>query len=220
MRKKLLVFSFISLLSAACATKTFVRQSVQQVEQRVEDQEQRTQQKIDALNAGLSQQQDRLAGTQEHVGRVETHAASAEKHAQTAQASADGAHQRTQALELTLSNVNRQVVLADRAQGFTRNSARLSRETQAALDAFVDEVRRQQLVWIEIEGHTDNTGNAAYNAQLSVARAEVVRQYLASKGVPLHKMTVIGDGVTRPVAPNRTRGGRAQNRRVVVRAVR
>mgnify|MGYP006267439207 CR=1 FL=1 len=220
MRKKLLVFSFISLLSAACATKTFVRQSVQQVEQRVEDQEQRTQQKIDALNAGLSQQQDRLAGTQEQVGRVETHAASAEKQAQMAQVSADGAHQRTQALELTLSNVNRQVVLSDRAQGFARNSARLSRETQAALDAFVDEVRRQQLVWIEIEGHTDNTGNAAYNAQLSVARAEVVRQYLASKGVPLHKMTVIGYGVTRPVAPNRTRDGRAQNRRVVVRAVR
>ena len=220
MRKKLLVLSFISLLSAACATKTFVRQSVQQVEQRVEDQEQRTQQKIDALNAGLSQQQDRLAGTQEQVGRVETHAVSAEKQAQTAQASADGAHQRTQALELTLSNVNRQVVLADRAQGFTRNSSRLSPETQTALDAFVDEVRRQQLVWIEIEGHTDNTGNAEYNAQLSVARAEVVRQYLASKGVPLHKMTVIGYGVTRPVAPNRTRGGRAQNRRVVVRAVR
>jgi outer membrane protein OmpA-like peptidoglycan-associated protein len=73
-------------------------------------------------------------------------------------------------------------------------------------------------IFIEVEGHTDNVGQAAYNQQLGLERAETVKRYLyAQHQVPLHKINVISYGEDKPVAPNTTRTGRAQNRRVVVR---
>lgn len=214
--------SLIVSLGAACATKTFVRQSVQQVEQQVANEAQRTHQQIEALNAGLSQQQDRLAGTQEKVAAVQSQATGAQQSAAHAQQSADAASADTRQLASSLSTLSRVVVLDDTAQTFARNSDRLSPEASAALDAFVATIRAEDrgVVWIEIEGHTDASGDAAYNVQLSARRAEAVRTYLASKSLPLHKMSVIGYGAAQPVAPNTTRAGRAQNRRVVIRVVR
>jgi outer membrane protein OmpA-like peptidoglycan-associated protein len=74
--------------------------------------------------------------------------------------------------------------------------------------------------FIEIEGHADNTGEASYNEQLGLERAEMVKRYLHEEHqVPLHKINVISYGETMPAAPNTTRAGRAQNRRVVVRVL-
>ena len=62
------------------------------------------------------------------------------------------------------------------------------------------------------------SGTAAYNEQLGLERAETVKRYLYEQHqVPLHKINVISYGEDKPVAPNNTRAGRAQNRRVVVR---
>ena len=74
--------------------------------------------------------------------------------------------------------------------------------------------------FIGIEGHADNTGATAYNENLGLERAEVVKRYLHEQHqVPLHKINVISYGETMPAAPNTTRAGRAQNRRVVVRVL-
>jgi len=67
-----------------------------------------------------------------------------------------------------------------------------------------------------ISGHTDNVGKADYNMKLSLQRAEAVRDYLKSIGSKPDKMDVIGEGMNRPVADNRTKEGRAKNRRVEV----
>ncbi len=73
---------------------------------------------------------------------------------------------------------------------------------------------------LEIEGHTDATGSAAFNAQLALRRAESVRRYLHEHHrLPLHKINVISYGEEKPVAPNDTLEGRAHNRRVVVRVL-
>jgi peptidoglycan-associated lipoprotein len=75
-------------------------------------------------------------------------------------------------------------------------------------------------IFIEIEGHTDNVGTAAYNEHLGRERADVVKRYLYEQHqVPLHKINVISYGEEKPVAPNKTREGRGQNRRVVVRVL-
>jgi peptidoglycan-associated lipoprotein len=75
-------------------------------------------------------------------------------------------------------------------------------------------------VYLEIEGHTDNVGGELYNAQLGEKRAKAVMNYLNEKGgVPLHAMSVISYGESKPVADNKTADGRAQNRRVVVRVL-
>ena len=74
--------------------------------------------------------------------------------------------------------------------------------------------------YFEIEGHTDNTGAAEFNKKLGLDRAEAVKAYLYEKHqIPLHKINVISYGEEKPVAPNTTRQGRAQNRRVVVRVL-
>jgi len=67
---------------------------------------------------------------------------------------------------------------------------------------------------IRIQGHTDSTGSAAHDEQLSLRRAEAVRDVLASQGVNPRQMLVEGAGAARPVADNSTAEGRAENRRV------
>src|SRR5215468_151950 len=69
---------------------------------------------------------------------------------------------------------------------------------------------------IRIEGHSDSEGTAAHNEELSLRRAEAVRDLLASRGVNPRQMLVIGAGSSRPIASNATEQGRAENRRVEI----
>ena len=72
--------------------------------------------------------------------------------------------------------------------------------------------------FVEIEGHTDSSGDKMVNQRIGEARAEAVKRYLyETHQVPLHKMNVISWGEDKPVSPNNTKDGRAQNRRVVIR---
>src|SRR5204863_4542606 len=67
---------------------------------------------------------------------------------------------------------------------------------------------------IRVQGHTDSTGSAAHNEELSLRRAKAVREVLQGRGVKPEQMLVEGMGPVRPVATNATASGRAQNRRV------
>ncbi len=71
---------------------------------------------------------------------------------------------------------------------------------------------------IEIVGHTDNSGSRALNLNLSQARAETVKSYLAGKGAEPGTLTAIGVGPDQPVAPNDSDEGRSRNRRIEFRA--
>ncbi len=72
----------------------------------------------------------------------------------------------------------------------------------------------------EIEGHTDNVGPKGANDRIGVERAETVKRYLYEQHqIPLHRMNVISYGQEKPVAPNTTKVGRAQNRCVVIRVL-
>ena len=70
---------------------------------------------------------------------------------------------------------------------------------------------------IEIAGHTDSSGSDTYNQRLSQRRAQSVKDYLVSRGVPSEKIQTIGFGESKPIASNKTKTGRARNRRVEVR---
>jgi peptidoglycan-associated lipoprotein len=108
----------------------------------------------------------------------------------------------------------------DRGQ-FKLGKAELPEDATSALDAMVDQLKQdKKAVWVEIEGHTDSTGDRIYNERLGMERAEAVKRYLYEKHqIPLHKMNVISYGEEKPVAPNNTRDGRAQNRRVVIKVL-
>jgi len=109
------------------------------------------------------------------------------------------------------------MVLSDDSVKFPVNGSELSPEAQTRLTDFIQKLKADNKnVYIEIQGHTDSTGTKAVNMHLGEERAEAVRLFLYQNGVPLNRMATISYGDTSPVAPNNTRDGRAQNRRVVV----
>jgi outer membrane protein OmpA-like peptidoglycan-associated protein len=88
---------------------------------------------------------------------------------------------------------------------------------QTRLLALVKQLQDQPQLSVELEGYTDSTGASAYNIGLSQRRAEAVRRFLVEKGVELPRIHSIGLGDIRPVADNKTKQGRDQNRRVSIR---
>ena len=100
---------------------------------------------------------------------------------------------------------------------FAFDSAVLTAEDKATLDAAAARLKELQFVEGTATGHTDNIGTAEYNQKLSERRAQAVVDYLASKGVYPGRIKPIGMGLTKPIADNATEEGRAQNRRVTIR---
>jgi OOP family OmpA-OmpF porin len=87
------------------------------------------------------------------------------------------------------------------------------------LDLVADVLIKNPDVKGEVQGHTDNVGNAEYNQNLSERRAASVKEYLVSKGVAAERLTVKGYGLTMPIASNDTKEGRAKNRRVQLKEI-
>jgi len=102
---------------------------------------------------------------------------------------------------------------------FDFDRAVLKPEGRAKLDDLVEKVRGINLEVIIAVGHTDSIGTVEYNQRLSVRRAEAVRAYLVSRGIESNRIYTEGKGETQPVADNRTREGRAKNRRVEIEVV-
>lgn len=110
--------------------------------------------------------------------------------------------------------------LSDDLTKFSFDEAKVPPEAAATLDDLAAKVKAlDKAAYLEIEGHTDNIGSTEYNERLGYKRAEAVRNYLAEKGIPLHAMSVISFGETKPVADNKSQDGRSQNRRVVIRVL-
>jgi OmpA-OmpF porin, OOP family len=95
----------------------------------------------------------------------------------------------------------------------------LKPEGKAKLDDLVSKVKSINLEVIIAVGHTDWIGTDAYNQKLSVRRAEAVKAYLVSKGIEKNRIYTEGKGKKQPIADNRTKEGRAKNRRVEIEVV-
>jgi len=95
----------------------------------------------------------------------------------------------------------------------------LKPEGKAKLDDLVSKLKTVNLEVIIAIGHTDSIGSNAYNQKLSVRRANAVKAYLVSKGIEANRIYTEGKGETQPVASNKTKEGRAKNRRVEIEVV-
>jgi len=102
---------------------------------------------------------------------------------------------------------------------FDFDKAVLKTEGKAKLDDLVGKVKGINLEVIIAVGHTDSVGADAYNQKLSVRRAEAVKAYLVSKGIEKNRVYTEGKGEKQPVADNKTKEGRAKNRRVEIEVV-
>jgi len=102
---------------------------------------------------------------------------------------------------------------------FAFDSYQLNPQFNAVLDKVAGTLVEYDQTVIQIAGHTDSVGSHAYNMKLSEQRAQSVKNYLTSRGVPAPRLHTIGAGPDYPVADNSTEDGRAQNRRVEITIV-
>jgi peptidoglycan-associated lipoprotein len=228
MRKSLIAASLLSLtvaLAPACATKKYVRTEVGGVNS-----------KVDTLSGTVEQTQGRIQQDEAKIGQVDQKAEAAGKSAETAQNSANAAQQAARQAAARADQVNTdlsaniaagrklvyEVTLSEDQGNFKFGKTELPDEAKMRIDQVISQLKGQQGkdVYIEVEGHTDNVGGKDMNYELGLERAEAVKKYLyAQHQIPLHKINVISYGEEKPVSPNNTRDGRAQNRRVVIRVL-
>lgn len=97
---------------------------------------------------------------------------------------------------------------------FNFDSAKLRPQGREKLERAAADLKAANYPHVQIDGYTDSTGPAAYNMKLSKRRADSVMKYLTEQGVPAKSMSTKGWGETHPVATNKTKAGRAENRRV------
>jgi len=186
------------LIGAGCATKKYVNTQVGETRGELEGQ-------VGAVETEVETVQSRIEEHDREIGEIST----------TAQDALDRA---IAAGKLAEGKFLYETVLTDDSVRFPFDKASLSDEARNALNDFAEQLRTQNAnLYVEIQGHTDATGEDDYNLELGEARAEAVRRYLnLEKGLPLNRMSVISYGETAPVADNGTRDGRAQNRRVAL----
>ena len=117
-------------------------------------------------------------------------------------------------LNFTLQPIEVGTVVNLKSVLFNMGTTTLLEESYAELDAVVDFLKSNPKVEIELEGHTDNRGDAKKNLVLSQQRVEKIKSYLVSKGIAGRRVKGKGFGGTRPIATNDTEEARKMNRRV------
>jgi outer membrane protein OmpA-like peptidoglycan-associated protein len=230
MRKFLVAVPIVMLAvgSTACATKKFVRTSVGEVND-----------KVDSLGKSLEETQERTRQNEAKIGDVDKRAqAAASAASQTAQAAQTSANQantaattantaaitaqsKADAVDKASKRLVFETVLSEDEGNFKFAKVTLPDEAKAKLDQMITQLKSDPKgAYFEIEGHTDNVGDKVTNERIGLERAEAVKRYLYEQHqIPLHKMNVISYGEEKPVAPNKTKDGRAQNRRVVIKVL-
>jgi peptidoglycan-associated lipoprotein len=219
MLRKFLVAVPIAVLaiggSTACATKKFVRTSVGEVND-----------KVDSMGRSVEETQERTRRNEGKISEVDQKAGAAQQAADQANQNATAANGAAMAVDNKFNEFDKsnrrlvyEVVLSEDSGNFKFGKATLPDQAKQKIDEVVSQLKQDpKNVWIEIEGHTDSVGNKLVNEKIGLERAQAVERYLYEQyQIPLHKMNVISYGAEKPVAPNKTRAGRAQNRRVVIK---
>jgi peptidoglycan-associated lipoprotein len=203
--------------STACATKKFVRGSVGEVNE-----------KVDSQGRAIEETQERTRRNEGRIGEVDSKAQAAGQSARAANEAAAAAHSaaneaggKFDMMDKANKRLVYEVVLSEDQGNFKFGKTMLPDAAKARLDEMVAQMKQDpKNIYLEIEGHTDSIGAARTNEQIGLARAEAVKRYLYEQyQIPLHKMNVISYGKDKPIAPNKTKAGRAQNRRVVIKVL-
>jgi outer membrane protein OmpA-like peptidoglycan-associated protein len=165
----------------------------------------------DYVNQQVSAEDTKLQATQMQVADHQT------RLGQLDQATKDALQRAEAAGKLAEGKFLYSMVLSDDSVKFPVDSSKLSPEAQQRLTDFADKLKNDNRnVYLEIQGHTDARGRDSINSRLGEERAEAVRLFMNQHGVPLNRMATISYGKQDPVGSNKTRAGRAQNRRVVL----
>ncbi|HLW75980.1 MAG TPA: OmpA family protein [Bryobacteraceae bacterium] len=229
----------VSLAGTGCATKKYVAKTIAPVEQRVSGTENKNADQDKAIadtNKNLGETDRDLSRTKEKLNDTDTKATqageaakAADQKAGEARTAADGAqHAADDAKNFAQTGLDRmdQKMIAmnkfNMAKSvtvlFKVNSATLTADGKQELDDLAKQATSTDRFVIEVQGFTDKTGSPDYNNVLSERRAESVARYLTNQGsIPVRSINMLGEGYAQPVADDKTRDGRKQNRRVEVK---
>lgn len=207
--------TIVVLSSVGCATKKYVRNRVSErvapLENRTGELEETSRRNTQDL-ARLSTDVTDVRG---RADRAQSQADAALTRAEEANTRVNGAEQSVTDLRSNLDNYTLQNTAAVH---FKFNSYQLTPEAIASLDQLAAQIKDRDNFILEIQGFADWIGSDAYNNQLTQKRAEAVRRYLSEQhNIALFRTHILGFGEIRPVADNKTREGRAENRRVEIR---
>ena len=195
----------VSLSLAGCATTT-------DVDKKIADAQAKTDKKIESVETQFEDMQEKQKAT---AGKVDEQGKQIEQISQSAKEALQRAQE---AGVLAKGKIVFQQSFAEDRVRFKVSSFELTKDAKVALDEFAAKIKGlDKGVYLEIQGHTDDTGGADYNDQLGQQRAEAVRRYLArDHKLPLGRISTISYGDTQPVETNKTAKGRSKNRRVVI----
>lgn len=211
----------LALLGTGCASKKHVAKQVDPLNQRVGTVEQRTAEhsaSIEGIETDLSKTREKVLDLDANLGKTNQRLDETSNRANQAQSTANSAETRSVRLERALDNINAYQLARTSQVFFAVSKSNLDAAAKAELDAIAAEATSRKRYVFEVQGFTDSRGSAAGNLALSQRRAEAVVRYLTiDKQIPLRNIHLIGAGNASPVADNRTREGRRQNRRVELR---
>jgi outer membrane protein OmpA-like peptidoglycan-associated protein len=203
------------LLGNACATKKYVRN---RVNERATPLESRTGE-LEETSRRNTQDLGKLG---RDIDDVRQKTDRAQQQADRAASSAEQANTRVTGVEQTVSDLrtslDKYTVQKTVTVQFNAGKSDLLPEAAASLDELASQIKDRNGFLLEIQGFASAEGKADLNERLSAARSEAVKRYMAEQhNVPLFRMSILGFGISRPVADNETKEGRMQNRRVEVR---
>jgi OOP family OmpA-OmpF porin len=204
--------------SIGCTTKTYVRQQTTPLINKTNELDDMTAKNSKDIKDVDQRAQAGIQDVQTKAAAADQKALAAGSDADKAQMAANTATQRVDMLTNTVINLDNYRPVVETAVHFGFNKDNLTKEAKDAIDQLAASVATTKGYIITVEGATDSVGSADYNYDLSQRRANAVIQYLAAeKSVPAYKIYLIGLGKDKPVESNKTKEGRAKNRRVDIR---
>jgi OmpA-OmpF porin, OOP family len=218
-RTSLTLFLAASMVATVgCSTKNYVKEQTTPLINKTNELDDLTAKNTKDIKDVDARAQAGIAAVNAKTADVDQKAQAAGENAASAQQVADAANTRVGVLTDTVANLDNYHAVAETSVKFAFNRDNLTPKAKEALDQLATSLSTTKGYILALEGGTDSVGSSDYNYNLSQRRANSVIQYLASKyNVPAHKIYVIGLGKDKPVEDNKTKAGRADNRRVDVR---
>jgi OmpA-OmpF porin, OOP family len=220
MNRASLVLALAASMAATvgCASKNYVKQQTTPLINKTNELDDLTAQNTKAIKDVDARAQQGIQQVNQAAAAADQKAQAAGQQASQAQQSADNAVHRVDVLSNAVANLDNYRIVSETSVHFAFDKDFLTKQAKEELDKLASTVPNTKGYIITLEGGTDSTGPADYNYGLSERRADSVIQYLGSKyNIPAHKIYLVGLGKDKPVDDNKTREGRAANRRVNIK---
>ncbi len=206
-----------SLFITGCATKNYVKQSIQPVDQKIDQVDKSSQSRDSSQVADLNKTNQTVDENEKKLSATTEMAQTADTEAKGAMAKSDQNTKDLNDLRNAIANIDDYKPGTQAVVHFGINKDTLAKGEKEKLDQFATQIGNQARYFITVEGFTDQTGSAALNDRLSRARAEQVISYLVgSHDIPVYRIHMVGLGDQKLIDEGKGKKAREESRRVEI----